>query len=256
MRAKLFCKTGQLAGASFVIEREAAIGTTSGCTIQLYPKVISGRHARIYLENDSFFIEELGSRNGTRVDGIPLTDCIKLDDLNVITLADTFDFIFQVQHADSQPTAGADTIQVPELETATVPEIRAKSDVKTREIVHAGDKTVVKADFEPAPDFAASKVASKPMKYALKRADTGDIILLASGRNTVGRSGECAVTLHHHSVSRTHAQLIIENDRVLLSDLGSMNHTFVDKKRVDAELEIFPGCKIRFGDIEVDFTDV
>ena len=97
MSAKLFCKTGQLAGAEFLIEKEATIGKWADNDIVLYPNVISGKHARIYFdkEKNCYFLEDLHSRNGTNIDSIPVKNKEKLDKLNIITFANDFDFIFQ-----------------------------------------------------------------------------------------------------------------------------------------------------------------
>ncbi len=97
MPARLFCKTGPLAGSSFQILDEATIGKSSSNVIVLPADVVSGTHARIYLDSQSgrYILEDLNSRNGTRLDGIRVTDKQKLDKLNVITFAGKFDFIFQ-----------------------------------------------------------------------------------------------------------------------------------------------------------------
>ncbi len=101
MTARLFCKTGQLAGASFEIGREATIGKNPGNTIQLYPALISGKHARIFYDEkaQAYFLEDLNSRNGTKLDGIPVQGKERLGKLHVITFANTFDFFFQIVEA-------------------------------------------------------------------------------------------------------------------------------------------------------------
>ena len=104
MRAKFFCKTGLLAGAKYVIEREARIGKDANNQIVLDTKIVSGEHARIVFDDkeQGYFLEDLGSRNGTRLDGLRVTEREKLGDLHVITLAEKFDFIFQLVAADGQ----------------------------------------------------------------------------------------------------------------------------------------------------------
>ena len=98
MLAKFFCKTGELAGSEFGISTEASIGKDPGNSIVLAPAIISSRHARIfYDENEKcYFIEDLGSRNGTRLDGIKVNQKERLGNLEIITFADAYDFIFQI----------------------------------------------------------------------------------------------------------------------------------------------------------------
>lgn len=109
MKARFFCKTGQLAGASFEITKEATIGKGAGNTIQLYPTLISGKHARIYFDEKEgmYFLEDLNSRNGTKLDGIPVKKKERLGRLHVITLANTFDFFFQVMEPSTESSVKA-----------------------------------------------------------------------------------------------------------------------------------------------------
>ena len=98
MLAKFFCKTGELAGSEFGIAAEASIGKDPGNSIVLSPAIISSKHARIFYDDNEkcYFIEDLGSRNGTRLDGIKVTQRERLGSLEVITFADAYDFIFQI----------------------------------------------------------------------------------------------------------------------------------------------------------------
>lgn len=123
MKAKFFCKTGLLAGAKYVIDREARIGKDANNHIVLDTKIVSGQHARIFFDDNekSFFLQDLQSRNGTRLDGVRVNEAEKLDDLHVITVAEKFDFIFQLVGAagDVVPERTAD--QHPAQKTAVAP---------------------------------------------------------------------------------------------------------------------------------------
>ncbi|HEX9655409.1 MAG TPA: FHA domain-containing protein [Bacteroidota bacterium] len=97
MPARLFCKTGQMAGTAFDIREEASIGKNPGNAIQLQPSIISGHHARIFYDKKAqcYVLEDLNSRNGTRLDGMRVRGKEKLGKLNIVTFANMFDFIFQ-----------------------------------------------------------------------------------------------------------------------------------------------------------------
>lgn len=109
MAARLFCKLGELAGTEFYIDQDATIGSSSDNTIQLHPKLISRRHARISFVADRgcYVLEDLGSRNGTQLDGMWVREQEYLDDLNVVTFAGTFDFFFQVVPDGHRPAPAA-----------------------------------------------------------------------------------------------------------------------------------------------------
>ena len=95
MPAHFFCQTGEFAGSSFTIADEVMIGRNED-DVRLPAELVSGTHARIYFDKErgSYFLEDLGSRNGTKLDGMPVTDPVKLGALHVVTFADGIDFIF------------------------------------------------------------------------------------------------------------------------------------------------------------------
>jgi len=56
----------------------------------------------------------------------------------------------------------------------------------------------------------------------------------ADGRTLIGRSPECEVFLDDVTVSRRHAELMREEDTVTIRDLGSLNGTYVNRKRIES----------------------
>jgi hypothetical protein len=68
---------------------------------------------------------------------------------------------------------------------------------------------------------------------------------------TIGRSPENVVVVPDQEVSRKHAQLNLEGDRVILKDLNSSNGTFLyngtEFQRVGDSVEVRPNSIIKFG---------
>jgi hypothetical protein len=97
MPARLLCRIGPLRGSDFDLDREATLGRHPECTVVLPVPAVSGRHARIAWDDAAgrYFLEDLGSLNGTELDGEPLTGRERLDRLHVITLGGKLDLIFQ-----------------------------------------------------------------------------------------------------------------------------------------------------------------
>jgi DNA-binding CsgD family transcriptional regulator len=60
--------------------------------------------------------------------------------------------------------------------------------------------------------------------------------VLGNGTFTCGRSTQCDFVLPHPTVSRRHAELRVDGVRVEVVDLGSRNGTFLNGKRVKAEV--------------------
>lgn len=66
-------------GKSKVIElgqRELTIGRSPECPIQLRRTMVSRRHAQVTFRNEEYHLEDLGSTNGTYVNGIKIVKCI------------------------------------------------------------------------------------------------------------------------------------------------------------------------------------
>jgi pSer/pThr/pTyr-binding forkhead associated (FHA) protein len=297
MPARLFCKTGQLAGSSFEIGDQAQIGKNSENTIQLNPAVISGRHARIFYDpqKQSYYIEDLNSRNGTRVDGTRLRGKERLDRLNVITFANTFDFIFQVvaqgsrvsaksQKSESKTSIHEEGFAAPPLQPAgsktmlddgtppTPPVPGSKGGSDRGQKTTLGDEPMEIPSFgtggapaakDPrktsiddggfAPPPIQPKAAPRRMTFVLElKNPTGgvNVFVLKEGENVVGRISTCDIPIDDASVSRKHAALHLAGETLTVKDLGSKNSTFVDGRKISAEVTLVAKSKVRFGLVE------
>jgi pSer/pThr/pTyr-binding forkhead associated (FHA) protein len=52
-------------GRTFALAEELTVGRAAGCTITLDDTFVSQIHARVFLQNGQWFVEDLGSTNGT-----------------------------------------------------------------------------------------------------------------------------------------------------------------------------------------------
>src|SRR5262245_27711336 len=73
-----------------------------------------------------------------------------------------------------------------------------------------------------------------------------ETVVLGDGRQVVGRSATCNIVIGDNTISRKHAEILLERDKVKLRDLRSLNGTFVNEKRVGT-CEINLGDQLRFG---------
>ncbi len=110
MKARLLCKLGEMKGSEFDIDSEATIGRSASNSIVLGSKSVSGEHARIFTDEESghFVLEDLGSRNGTRLDGKKLRGKQALGGLHVVNFGKSADFVFVVVR-ETESAAGAQT---------------------------------------------------------------------------------------------------------------------------------------------------
>lgn len=64
-------ETGPLSGLSFGVEEPLLFGRSLDCDIAIVTPHVSLQHARLDFENKQLFIEDLGSLNGTMINGKP-----------------------------------------------------------------------------------------------------------------------------------------------------------------------------------------
>jgi hypothetical protein len=69
---------------------------------------------------------------------------------------------------------------------------------------------------------------------------------------TIGRSPDCGIFLDDVTVSRRHAVLLQENGRFVIEDQGSLNGTFVNRKRVD-RAQLSDGDELQIGKYRLTF---
>jgi DNA-binding winged helix-turn-helix (wHTH) protein len=73
------------------------------------------------------------------------------------------------------------------------------------------------------------------------------LVPLAAGENLVGRDPQSVLTIPSGLVSRHHARIVVDGERVTLGDLGSKNGTLVGGRRVNGEQPLSDGDEIRIG---------
>lgn len=65
---------------------------------------------------------------------------------------------------------------------------------------------------------------------------------------TIGRGEDCKLRVPLASVSRSHCELLIEDDELMVKDLKSSNGTFVNKERIGSR-ELVPGDLLAVGPV-------
>ncbi|NJN73002.1 MAG: FHA domain-containing protein, partial [Limnothrix sp. RL_2_0] len=78
---------------------------------------------------------------------------------------------------------------------------------------------------------------------------------LQAGVNSLGRALGNTVVIIDDSISRRHAEIEISFDRVMVRDLKSLNHTFVNDLLI-TEQRLHNGDRLRCGNIEFRFVDL
>ena len=78
----------ELRGVSIAVHGPVIVGRSPGADIVIGAGYVSGRHARFQLMGQNLFVEDLGSKNGTAVNGRPVHDPVALRDKDLVTIGD------------------------------------------------------------------------------------------------------------------------------------------------------------------------
>lgn len=267
MKARLF-RSGVPKHAPFEFGAQATIGRGEACTVRLEATAVSAEHARIYFdaERGRYFLEDLGSLNGTRLDGARVHGRERLSGLHVLTFGETAELFFveldrgpeEPEPPPTEPAGGT----VVDAEAATLPPGLRRPAAAGTQVDHeaptlppglqadkrreppAADSPPPPADRQPppVPPGAARWVLVVELPDEPVRR-----FALTEGDNPLGRAGSAAVRLEHRELSRRHAVLRVAGERIWVRDEGSRNKTFVAGEAITAEVELTAGARLRFG---------
>jgi hypothetical protein len=81
---------------------------------------------------------------------------------------------------------------------------------------------------------------------------TGETFVPESERTTIGRSPECEIFLDDVTVSRKHAVLVRTPEGFLIEDQGSLNGTFLNRRRIESG-ELSDGDEVQVGKYRLTF---
>jgi len=87
-------QSGPLNGQRWMVRDMIIVGRDMDCDIMIPSRQVSRKHARLKLTNSGVSIEDLGSKNGTHLNGTLLDDLLILKDGDVIQIAFAQQFIY------------------------------------------------------------------------------------------------------------------------------------------------------------------
>ena len=82
----------------------------------------------------------------------------------------------------------------------------------------------------------------------------GETFHPSAERTSIGRSPECEIFLDDVTVSRQHALLVRQGDTFTIGDEGSLNGTFVNRRRIESA-EIEDGDEVQIGKYRLTFLN-
>ena len=207
---------GKYIGVPFLLSRQIfIIGRQADCDIIIEDDRASRYHVMLTWDHGKGYLRDNNSMNGTIVNGQPGLGTVLLRHGDIIEVAGS-EFRFTYTEAsglavlDSQPT---EKFALPGVAT---PE--AKPHVRARLTALTGP--------EPGRGWP-----------------------IVAGVVTIGRGGDNIVVLPHVSVSRHHAQIIVQPSGLYIQDVGSINGASVNGEALLAPRLLGDGDHIQIGDI-------
>jgi len=120
---RLVMRSGPNVGQEFLLEsNEIIIGRDTQSDIVVNDTEVSRRHARLFLQGRGYVLEDLGSTNGTFVNGQRLMGPHLLIPGEYISLGGQTGFVFEAVQFDSDATRVANTIRPPVDKPVSVPQ--------------------------------------------------------------------------------------------------------------------------------------
>ena len=82
---------------------------------------------------------------------------------------------------------------------------------------------------------------------------TGEVFTPQGERTTIGRSPDCGIFLDDVTVSRRHAVLVERDRNYVIEDLGSLNGTYVNRRRIEEPEQLSDGDELQVGKYRLTF---
>jgi len=108
------------------------------------------------------------------------------------------------------------------------------------------------ADEEGQPELADFGIKGPALVVRAGGGRAGETFAPKGERTTVGRSPDCGIFLDDVTVSRRHAVLLQRDGRWFVEDQGSLNGTFVNRRRVEVA-ELSDGDELQVGKYRLTF---
>ncbi len=232
------------------VASQLTIGRAEGNDLILTEGGVSRKHARFFVEGAGLQVEDVGSANGTWVDGARIEQATAVSPKSQVVIGD-YEISLKVgsKPAAKRPAGVGASAQKPSREATAavgkpVKAAGARSTKVVPSIKPAGEGALAKR--------AAPGRASGPQLKGLTGSITGKTFAL-SGTMTVGRVAGTDITVDDDSVSRKHAEVEVRGRDVVVRDLGSANGTTVNGAPISEETPLSPGDILQFGVVELMF---
>ncbi len=255
---KLTITKGQASGKEFAIEKDVNIlGREPGVDFLVESPGVSRQHARLSRQGNQFTLEDLGSSNGTFVNGNRIHQPVVLNNGDEISLGQSVSLNFmdaQSQVAATMFEGSLSQADMTMLESET-PDMyrdpRAREDHaredRAREDHAREDHAATMIGEEPG----GRRVSAPPQLSIAIAGGASQTHTLTSAKVTIGRADDNQIVIHSRIVSRYHAYLERTAEGYRLVALpDAANPILLDGRPVEREHSLQHGQILRIGSLD------
>ncbi|MEN3331206.1 MAG: hypothetical protein V7641_571 [Blastocatellia bacterium] len=251
------------------------IGSAADCDIRVEQPAVSGHHCRLSYKNDQFLLEDLGSTNGTFVNGLRIEGKVQVTPEDVITLGMSARLPWPPT-GNGASGAAARIIRIGrDADNDVVLDYPMISGHHARILLSGGPAVI--EDLGSTNGIAIGNPENKATRSRLSESDTvyfgsfpipaarllGKVSLGEKPHTSLsfkglvmvlGRDPDCDQVLDHPMISWHHARLTRSHTAYTVEDLGSTNGTYVNGERISGIVPVRVGDRIGLGSYTFVFT--
>ena len=238
---QLVAKEGPSAGKTYPLEEdEILIGREAGITLQIDSPGVSRKHARLTYINNQYLVEDLGSSNGTFVNGERISKPWPLKNGDTLGIGRQIQLEYQallppvtatmIEDAPGQPIVPDQPEAAPPAEPAPAPDPL---------MTMIGQEVSLPQDLTP-PQISITIAGQAPRTYTL-----------TEPRVTIGRLEDNQIVIDSRIVSRHHAYLERTQDGYALTVIPEAgNPVLFDGRPLTASRTLQHGDILRIGSLD------
>jgi len=214
-----------------------------GTDVLLEDPTVSRRHALLVMEDGKCFIEDLGSTNGTSVNGAQIARGERVE---------------VASGAELKFGSSVLTLDLPEMPAAAeepAGEAESVEETTDAEPAELTDEIPEVVEQETAPDETVVEEAEAPSPVAQLIGDGVEFAVMP-GTSAIGRRGDNDIVISGDPyVSGSHARITAEDGAFTLMDVGSTNGTVLNGTKLEPNqpVTLSAGDEIVFGKTTVKF---
>ncbi|MEM8768982.1 MAG: FHA domain-containing protein, partial [Pseudomonadota bacterium] len=218
------------------------VGRADDNEILLMDDHISRRHARFLFDDGVVWVQDLGSANGTYVNGERIAGGCRLYHGDEVSF-DNLRFQLVGKGQDLTPVR-----QAPSLTEVALIKEAPEGSHETTEFALSDSKTDVPITIPDISETGAFLLGvSEPI--------SGYTFRTRIGTTTIGRDEDCDVVIRDPTVSARHADIVVRPETTTVTNLMATNGTRVNGQQIQNS-ELVDGDILRIGRVSLVFKDV